>query len=262
MNIKEKELLKNEIIGDKKNYKIMKTCKNKDFDPDSSPETWVYFLKRYSSIIPDSSEKISLKNDIYTFRPKDNWEAKGSKIKRIVYKYRLESGETIKLSGDCDFNFRKKRFSKFEMIIKKSGLKNSEKIELLNRLYFCNILHHTHLNFSLFPVGTYMQFKKGRKEDRLDVFLKEIKSFYQNPKKSSLNELSKEINQYLNSFGDFNNYVKVIYHIDYNDSKQKTFLDKLLNIPSPIATVDNLIEYIDMVIEYWTIRMEHFNKLK
>lgn len=262
MNKIEKELLKYPIIGDKRSYKIKRKCKDKYFDPDSSPDAWENFLKRYTNIIPSVGTNISLEEDLYIFSPKDNWVTNGSTPRRIMYKYKLQSGKFIRLSGDCDFNFRKTRFSKFEMIIKKSGLENSKKIELLNRLYICNILHHTCLNFSLFPVGKEMQFIKGRKDDRLDIFLKEIKMFYKNPQKSSLNKLSIEIKEYLKSFGDFNNYVKCIYHIDYNDKEEKIFLDKMLKTPYPISTVDNLVEYIDNVIEYWNIRMKYFNKLK
>lgn len=114
--------------------------------------------------------EVSPEGELYRFKPKENWDTSGNRNKnfRIRYKYNFDSSDSIRVAGDCDFNFWKNNFTKFEMIIKQSNLCMGDKLRMLNKLYFCNMLHHTYLNFSIFPVSYKLQFLKGRSDDRLD----------------------------------------------------------------------------------------------
>lgn len=251
------------IIGGQKNYKIGNKCFGVTFDPDSSPDTWMTFLKRYDDILTDGEVKLCPGEEIYHFSPMERWNASGkrNRNKRIRYNYQLDSELSVNLAGDCDFNFRKTRFTKFEMIIKQSNLHITDKLRLLNKLYYSNAIHHTHLNFSLFPVSFNLQSLKGRSDDRLDLFLVELKQYYSNNgKQSDIYESSSgELRMYFDSFETFEEYLKRIYHIDATEHDK--FVDKLLSMPKKISTTDELENYLDIVSEYWELRMEYFKTL-
>lgn len=126
--------------------------KEVEFDPDSSPEAWIYYCVIYNKEFCEEfmdleGGRLIQTIDIHSkgFQPKKNPKDK----------------DFMKIAGDCCFNFNDKKYKNFKSIIEKDGEKTEKKEQLLSLLEECKQRHHSLLNFSLIPVIGGMNNIKG-----------------------------------------------------------------------------------------------------
>ncbi len=255
------------------------------YDPDSSRRAWQYYLIAYNDVlnIPLEAKEWITNESFPPYSDKKSvqlWISSDS-LKRIIgtFEYKkypqklsltsseLVSETSIGIAGDCSFNFNEKKISDFWEIIKKLQLDEIVTDSLLNLLLLCKSMHHSIFNFSLMPTTGGLNCLKGRdKFDRLDVLIKNIDNFYKYDIQKK--DLSKcivlsgvNINQkdsmealkhFLIKIGSTSNYCKTFYHIDTNNTNEKTLYDKLLSKSNlNINNYATLIDYIEFAIEFW-----------
>lgn len=247
-------------VSDKQSFK----GKEREFDPDSSPEAWDYF-KVFSGEIKD----LNLNS------------------KRLIWK-----SETIDIAGDCSFNFNGTKMESFEEILQKPKLEVCPK----PKLEVCQKMHHNLLNFDLIPVTGGMNNLKGNlkydKEnkilvhdlgrppenmhDRLDTFvtfidyslkkrnelkqnipcIKEIGEFFSNSifTTSLKGENFGVLYDFMDNYENVYTYCKKFYNID-----SISFIDKLVaSGKKPIKDAESLNDYMDLAIDYWILKGKTF----
>lgn len=195
--------------------------------------------------------------------------------------YKLYPGYTKDISKDCDFNFgtRKEKLLKLA-----KGEEN-----LVREIELCHKRYHQICNFSLIPAtGALGVRKKGGRngEDRLDVFLAELKKLFDIIENNDVDNILKELAndyeclnrnsrlkllkglgynrenkkwliQYLKyNFEGFEDYCKKMYLIE--DEK---YLAKFIEDISPLKTIDNVKEFIEKVKGYWDYKEKRLVEL-
>lgn len=175
-----------------------------------------------------------------------------------------------RIGGDCDFNFNEDKKNKFNNLIKDDELKE--------QLYFCSVMHHNFLNFSVMQVMGKLQGFKSKSydenlyehlHDRCDTLIYWLNLFYTNDTstynkamnkfygKNTSPENKKVLENYLNSFDDIYNYCNQIYFI-YDD----VFIDKLIkNGKKPIKVAADVNRYMDLAMGFWGRKLIAFKKI-
>ena len=161
-----------------------------------------------------------------------------------------------RLSGDCFFNFNRKKIKELEKINKKIDKKKLEK---------CGEKHHSIYNMVLLQTVGNMQ---GRKQkglklsdkyeelDRGDTFLFFLNQFYNKENEEILAESTKTNENTLRNYLSSN--FKCVY--DYSDKmlqiNDKVFIDELIKNGKKQIDGNCVNDYLDMALTFWEKRKE------
>lgn len=254
-----------------------------DYAPDSSSIAWKYYKIMYGDMI-DEGKNIDFAGSS-AIRIQGLFSYPEKSIKQEEYG-NLELGK-IALAGDCVFNFNQGKLANFVNLLKKNT-----NPELLEKLKLCARMHHSPYNFSLMPVTGGMNNQKRSLSgyDRPDVLLYAISKFYENGKihleelrepdiqekmqeiRSKLLELQGELQiiqhrgitdlcayHFLATIGSFENYVRIFYHLDYDNPIDKSLIEEMLAMgQQPIDNPKALEAYMNLAIAYWKIQRSKY----
>lgn len=175
----------------------------------------------------------------------------------------------MRFSGETDFNFNpngkvfgygRSHYHHYEKLLREDNSKGFTSEELIEKLKTCKDRYHSQPNISLMPqTGNLQSVKKGVGNDRLDVFVLCIDSYYKKNFNALLNHCSHENRKYLQSFLDLfksaNEYCNVIHHID-----QKLTEDLIESGRKPIDSADRIIEYMDLFDRFWNQKKKYIDE--
>lgn len=256
-----------------------------NYEYDSSPKAWKYFLDVYNSILECDGESI-VNMHMENYRKSHFWKQSQKGYYRVVGTFEYATNElvtslrlgdkklkdegNIGIAGDCVFNFNEKKKEVFyDRIVKKEKLNESDK-ELINSILdLCQKdMHHSFYNLSLMPTNGAMQRAKGQRSDRLDIFLNNLEDYYNKVSLNILSGTSKgkgrdALKAFLDNVGSFENYCRMFYHIDEKKKKDKILLNDLCNNGSkPISDYKDLVTYIELAVRYWEHQAEYYEDIQ
>lgn len=273
--IKKSNNILDKIISDNEYTSTYVEIEN-EYEPDSSPIAWKYYKIMYGDMI-DEGQGISS-----AIRIQGLFNYKKKSIEQETYGD-LELGK-IALAGDCVFNFNEKKVKGFKKLL------NAEKKDhdLQNKLRLCEKMHHSPYNFSLMPVTGGMNNQKRSLSgyDRPDVLLYAISKFYEKDmteltEKTTENydrliELQGELQiiqhrgitdlcayHFLATIGSFENYVRIFYHLDYDNPIDQSLIEAMLTMgQQPIDNPKALEAYMNLAIAYWKIQRSKYEYIQ
>lgn len=257
-------------------------------EPDSSKEAWEHYKKFYT----ESNCKYSIRanydfDHLHYYTPfnyagyksgvcdESGWynfvnrpfSKESKKVNRLyalhkdaqrIRKIQNEEVEwcrvSLRVGGECDFNFNEKKYQLFQSMLK-------EDLSALEQLERCKKMHHTPLNFSLMQAVGNMQGFKGRDTfDRLDRFAFKLDQYFKQNSEDILTYSTSDnqplLKNYLDEFGNIYSYFKEIYFID-----EKDFVDEIIsNGGRPIKSSDDVIRYMTLAEEFWSKKQFCFEK--
>ncbi|PKE62224.1 hypothetical protein [Macrococcoides caseolyticum] len=241
-----------------------------DFDPDSSPETFEYYINIYKN-------HFNLLNE---FDTDDYIKTSTDCIKRLHFPIKEDSilrsdlGNLFKISGDCDFNFNEKKFYLFVFLL----TDNDEYLRKLNDFY--KNRHHSLINMSIMPTTGGLNLVKGNinNQDRFDKFIYELYKYFNNEKNEILSRCranKESLKFYLSYFNnDIYQYCREIYFI-YDKNLVDDLIEsgkKEVTFQYPYTTKFNktkeenkvfLINYMNLAERYWSEKEKNIkNHLK
>ncbi len=232
------------------------------FEFDSCNERWKYYKVRYPDLEIDP-KKVSYLNG------------------RGIWDYKYNDSQSIKLSGDCFFNFNDKKIAAFSKI---KDLNEDTK----KRLEECGKKHHSNCNCVLMPVTGAMNDVKGEiyysdtkkgfviagkgrpgpLYDRPDTFIYYISLFYEARKRKKYNLLDAGkyfsnsifrdalnsfnfpiLYSFMDSFGSVYEFCEVFYGMDKKFVRQMIREGKL-----PINDDTSLNRYMDLAEKFWKLQ--------
>ncbi|MCF6515368.1 hypothetical protein GSH19_04265 [Lactobacillus sp. S2-2] len=246
------------------NYKQIIDKQNYDnkyllFDPDSSPETWKYFIDLNKHGEFSFLEKFDLESIDYKIQNNFN---------RLIAKSNKFSIEGLEITGDTDFNFNDNKYPYFwKKLVEGDGTLNDFK-----NLEFCIEMHHNLLNFSLMPRTGGLNSTKGVQfGDRFDKFIYQLSVYFTsiNKEETEIGKRNNKIvesnynlrNEFLDSFDSIYDYCKQVYLID---DSHKDFVKRLIESgkTNTISNINDVRSYINLAMEYWKIKREYIENIK
>lgn len=169
--------------------------------------------------------------------------------------YNGKSTDPMKFSGETDFNFGSgwahTRYEKYEKLITQASIPQEYKTMYFNHLVICNKLYKSIVNISMMPqTGNLQSVKKGIGNDRIDTFIWALDEYYNKNTNILTNYCSYEnmniLKNYLNIFGDVNNYCGAIYHIN------ESLVDELIiSGKESIGSAEHMISYMNLALRFW-----------
>lgn len=223
---------------------------DKPTEYDNKKKAW----EKYISAYHNNFETIDIDKDL---------ECSGSRIYITqAFKHNEKLSDTIKFSGETDFNFKKKRgFGNHYGVYKKLLETNQENfqknIEMLDE---CYSKYKSSDNISIMPrSGNLQAVKKGIGNDRLDVFIWSINEYYSNSVNLLLNQSTGQnincLKSFLAVFDNVYEYCKEIYHI--NDK----LVRKLIASGSQaIDSAERVVEYMALAMEFWRQKSDYISR--
>lgn len=187
------------------------------------------------------------------------------KLRKYIYEqfaYRNKISEKIKFSGETDFNFTNgwahSRLQKYQKAIKTSSIPVEYSIMYSNNLEILKKLNYSIVNISLIPeTGNLQSAKQGIGNDRLDTFIWALDQYY-NGKNIIMNHSSYDnaavLENYLNLFGNVNDYCRAIYHIN-----ESLVDDLIISGSQPINTPERIICFMNLAIRFWNQKISYLS---
>lgn len=261
---------------------VFEDGKNICFESDSSPKAWdhyknVYYNRKSKIMSQYNFEELFLYNrcekrsggNLYSDKPKkknNRLFAMHNSAEYISIKGVKCCKPARRLGGECDFNFNDdKECSKFKMLYhiieRDSSATEKDKQFARIELESCKEMHHSLLNFSLIEaMGNLQGFKGTNKFDRLDTFIYELDRYFKGLSNKIIlfasNINRKYLLSYLSCFNNIYDYCKEIYFIE-----DESFVDKIIEQGKlPIESCKDVLRYITLAKEFWTIKEFYFLK--
>lgn len=166
---------------------------------------------------------------------------------------------SIDVNGDVSFNFLHKNERNVRMLLPSIFPKALEKdAEHLHESL--NNFRYSFLNISVLPMtGGLNDIKKNYADDRFDSFIYLLSQYYKGvtaPIGNRGNRGSYFSNQsilmnFLNAVGSVENFVKLIYGID----NKKLIKDMIKSGSKAICTCDDYLDYMELAIRFWRLRL-------
>lgn len=211
-------------------------------EPDSSIRAWEHYIDIYKKKFNIDNITLNLSSNRFI---------------SIV----LLAEESVKLGGDCDFNFSDDKiyksyngFTCFNDLIEYSKAEMEQKIRVIRKLELCRSNHHTLINFSLMPVtGGLNQIKQSvDKYDGLIKILNVINDYYKSGKIVSKRKNSSLLHKHLDDIGSFDKYLNLYYFID----QENLFKHEAISKKYSNTNLNKLEKYLDNVMMYWVKKSE------
>lgn len=262
-----------------------------DFDPDSSPKAWEYYLIHYKDLFQKQEELNTYLKPLFSDDKTTVafWIQKPkAKYKRIcgTFNYTnpnnkleltsspLKVKKNIGFAGDCCFNFNTNKKNKLNSIINKDNTVKIKKSLLTEILQSCYLMHYSPLNFALMPINGGMNNIKGDGRihglDRFDILISSLNLYYRTKHihptaikiiaefEGSYNSLV----PFLNSIGSFKSYCDFFYpELTSKSTKDKKLLNALIKSgQKPIDSTERVIEYIELAIRFWEAKADYYEE--
>lgn len=256
----------------------------KDYEPDSSPIAWQYYIDTYSNVFVLNEKLYNYCNETkspYYYnnnrsRICGNFSYEKDKKLELLDDNDRQINQSIGFAGDCCFNFNSNKIEKFHKIIPADTENKLSKL-----LNITMKMHHSPLNFALMPINGGMNIIKGESIwglDRFDTFIAALYLYFsnkQNPvsiKLIAIFETSQDtLLSFLKNFNTFDDYCKYFYP---ELSEDKELCNRLIESgKQPIKqfdengkldvkkTTNRLLEYIELAIDFWEAKAKYFEKV-
>lgn len=169
----------------------------------------------------------------------------------------------VEVGGEIDFNFKNAKNSKYayfrKTIENDNSINKAKRQDLINNLNKCAKRHHSIENCSIMPCTGKLQITKQYiGNDRLDVFVRAIKEYYEGETALLLTHTTPEnmsrLKAYLGMFEGVVDYCKQIYFIN-----EELVWELVSSGYKAIDSAKRVEEYMELAKEFWRQKTQFFN---